>query len=97
MHGDRRQPWWLCERRVAAAPFGGPIAVTRAEGLLLEVSSSGSVGGGSVVQIYSAAGKLQGAAVWGGGRVAGMGWTEGEELMVMDDCGKVGTSTQCVL
>jgi hypothetical protein len=86
----------LSTRRLFAAPFGGPIAVVRDESRLVAVRPGGAAGGGGaagagsglVVRIFSAAGREQGSFVWDGGRVATMGWTRQQELLLLDEGGQ---------
>ncbi len=50
---------------------------------------SGSFGSRPDVQIFSAAGTPLGRVLWDGGRILAAGWTDIEELLVVDDRGMV--------
>lgn len=76
--------------RVAAAPFGGPVAVVRDEGSLVVIHGSGATGGRPLVRIFSASGQLQGSFLWEGGRLLAWGWSDQLELVMVDEGGKVG-------
>lgn len=76
-------------RRLCAAPFGGPMAIMRDEAALVVVRSGAPSGGRPVVRIFSAAGTLLGSLLWDGGRLAGWGWSNDLELMMVDVGGKV--------
>lgn len=70
---------------VAAAPFGGPVAATRDESKIVKV-------GGALrpeVCIYTAAGTPLAAFRWTRGRIAGLGWTAQEKLVVVEEGGGV--------
>ncbi|WIA22377.1 hypothetical protein OEZ85_004684 [Tetradesmus obliquus] len=75
-------------QRVAAAPFGGPLALMRDESALTVVRS-GAPGGRPVVRIFSCAGQLLGSFLWEGGKLAGWGWSSELELLLVDAAGKV--------
>lgn len=77
---------YLC--RVAAAPFGGPVAVVRDEQSLV-VIRSGATGGRPLVRIFSASGQLQGSFLWEGARLLAWGWSNELELVMVDVAGKV--------
>ncbi|KAF8057673.1 VCL1 [Scenedesmus sp. PABB004] len=76
-------------QRVAAAPFGGPLAVMRDESALVVVPRGAPAGGRPVVRIFSAAGALLGSFLWEGARLAGWGWSAELELVMVDAAGKV--------
>ncbi|XP_046392085.1 vacuolar protein sorting-associated protein 16 homolog [Ischnura elegans] len=81
---------WLADasldgRMVAAAPFGGPIALTRDRRQIVKVHGVGK----PKVAIYSASGVLLGGFVWSGGQLLQMGWTTEEELLCVQDDGQV--------
>ncbi|KAK9815234.1 hypothetical protein WJX72_000416 [[Myrmecia] bisecta] len=76
----------LASMRVSCAGYGGPIAMVRDDTKIVLVT------GGStrpVVKTFSCAGALLGAFVWDGGRIAGLGWTLEEDLMLLEDTGQV--------
>ncbi|XP_071444220.1 vacuolar protein sorting-associated protein 16 homolog [Hetaerina americana] len=70
---------------VAAAPFGGPIALTRDRRQIVKIHGVGK----PKVSIYSASGKLCGGFLWSGGQLLHMGWTTEEELLCVQDDGQV--------
>mmetsp|Transcript_16747 Transcript_16747/g.54755 ORF Transcript_16747/g.54755 Transcript_16747/m.54755 type:complete len:834 (-) Transcript_16747:45-2546(-) len=71
---------------VAVAKAGGPVALLRDDRRLVKLGSNTP---SSLVQIFTAAGKLLGRFVWDKrGRVAGMGWTHDEVLICMQDDGQ---------
>lgn len=83
------------ESIIAAAPYGGPIAVCRDErkALLLSSSSSSAASKGvmdvslrSSMRIFSSAGKLMSQFSWdyaGLVKDGGLGWTETENLVAV--------------
>lgn len=79
--------------RVAAAPFGGPVAVVRDEESLV-VIRGGSTGGRPLVRIFSASGQLQGSFLWEGGRLLSWGWSNELELVMVDVGAKVSSSSR---
>ncbi|KAG2491741.1 hypothetical protein HYH03_009904 [Edaphochlamys debaryana] len=94
----------LEDKRVAIAPFGGPIAAVRDERRIVRLSlgaSSGGPGGGGgagaagagglrpVLRTFTAAGAPLGAAVWEGGRLVELGWSEEVQLITVEANGKV--------
>lgn len=78
----------LDTHKVAAAPFGGPVAVVRDEESLV-VIRGGSTGGRPLVRIFSASGQLQGSFLWEGGRLLSWGWSNELELVMVDVGAKV--------
>jgi Vps16, N-terminal region len=46
-----------------------------------------------VVKTFTSAGNLLGAFVWDRGRIVGMGWTNEEELMLVEESGEVQCSS----
>jgi hypothetical protein len=79
--------------RVAAAPFGGPLAIMRDESVLT-VIRKGTPGGRPVVRIYSCSGQLLGSFLWEGGKLAGWGWSSELELVMVDVAGKVSMQSR---
>ncbi|KAF6254839.1 vacuolar protein sorting-associated protein 16 [Scenedesmus sp. NREL 46B-D3] len=75
-------------QRVAAAPFGGPLALMRDESALTVVRS-GAPGGRPVVRVFSCSGQLLGSFLWEGAKLAGCGWSSELELVMVDVAGKV--------
>ncbi len=76
--------------RVACTPYGGPIAMVRDDRKLVVVSGGITK---PVVRIFTAAGETLAAFMWDHGRVAGMGWTNEEDLLIVEDGGEVCTLT----
>ncbi|GBF95901.1 hypothetical protein Rsub_08492 [Raphidocelis subcapitata] len=74
-------------KRVAAAPFGGPIATLRDERAVVPVRGAGPAR--PVVRLFSAAGAEAGSFLWERGRLAGWGWSDAQELVIVEPSGKV--------
>lgn len=74
--------------RIFPCQFAGPIAVCRDETKVV-LQLSGSFGSRPDIQIFSSAGLPLGRVLWDGGRVLAAGWTDVEELLVVDDRGRV--------
>jgi len=73
----------LSKYKIAAAPFGGPIAMIRDENKILMVQKQSTK---PMITIYTAAGRQMSTIQWDKGRIVGMGWTDTEQLVcVMDD------------
>ena len=72
--------------RVACARYGGPIAMVRDDRKLVVVTGGLTK---PVVRIFTAAGAPLAAFVWDAGRVAAMGWTSEEDLLMVEDNGEV--------
>ena len=73
--------------RVVCAPYGGPIAVVRDDRKIVLVT------GGAIqpqIRTFTAAGAALGAIPWNHGRIAGLGWTNEEDLMILETSGEVG-------
>ena len=73
--------------RVAAARFGGPIAMIRDDRQMVAVSGGMTQ---PVMRVYTAAGTLLSAFVWDKGPIVAMDWTDSEDLMVVQPDGQVG-------
>ncbi|KAK9907253.1 hypothetical protein WJX75_000093 [Coccomyxa subellipsoidea] len=76
----------LDQMRVACARYGGPIAMVRDDRKLVVVSGGITK---PVVRIFTAAGETLAAFVWDHGRVAGLGWTNEEDLLIVENGGEV--------
>ncbi|XP_078515863.1 vacuolar protein sorting-associated protein 16 homolog [Lissotriton helveticus] len=76
----------LRESLVAAAPYGGPIALLRPEK---------AAGGRPTLDIYSASGQRLGGGPWKSGRVVQLGWTASEELLCVQEDGTVLVHDLC--
>lgn len=46
-----------------------------------------------VLRMFTAAGEALAAFVWEHGRIAGMGWTNEQDLLIMEDVGEVCTQS----
>ena len=72
--------------RIFAAPFGGPIAMCRDEGkVVLHLGAFSRPD----IQLFSPSGAPLGRVLWDKGRIVAAGWTSMEELLVVDDGGRV--------
>eukprot|EP01113_Clastostelium_recurvatum_P007331 TRINITY_DN1340_c0_g1_i1.p1 TRINITY_DN1340_c0_g1~~TRINITY_DN1340_c0_g1_i1.p1 ORF type:complete len:828 (-),score=182.11 TRINITY_DN1340_c0_g1_i1:129-2612(-) len=69
-----------------AAPYGGPVAVTRDEKTIQAVTS-GQLR--PTLAMYSSSGTLLSSFIWDKGRLVGMGWTENERLICVLEDGTV--------
>jgi hypothetical protein len=68
---------------VAAAPYGGPIALVRDEKKIVRVKGAATK---PIIYIYSASGNLIANFKWDGGRIMQMGWSKTEDLvLVLED------------
>ncbi|KAI9830493.1 MAG: hypothetical protein M1826_004730 [Phylliscum demangeonii] len=72
---------------VAAAPYGGALALHRKEDSL-QVLTGNQVAKSSI-DIYSCAGKLVRQIKWDKGSIRGLGWSEDEQLLVVTTEGTV--------
>ncbi|NXC09021.1 VPS16 protein, partial [Orthonyx spaldingii] len=68
---------------VAAAPYGGPIA------LLRHSRREKTSGARPLLEIYSASGLLLASVPWKSGRLVHLGWTAGEDLLCIQEDGTV--------
>ncbi|KAI1238064.1 hypothetical protein IHE44_0012775 [Lamprotornis superbus] len=68
---------------VAAAPYGGPIA------LLRNSRRDKTPGARPLLEIYSASGLLLASVPWKSGRLVHLGWTAGEDLLCIQEDGTV--------
>ncbi|KAI8351246.1 Vps16, N-terminal region-domain-containing protein [Mortierella sp. GBAus27b] len=88
----------LLEYNLAAAPFGGPLALVRDDRKVLLLQKQQSVK--PSIYLYTSSGKLLETIQWEKGRIVGMGWTDNEQLLCVFDDGIVrmynilGESTQ---
>lgn len=74
-------------RRVACAPYGGPLATVRDERLVLQLAAGASLR--PVVRTFTCAGRELGSMVWERGSIVAWGWTERLELVIVESSGKV--------
>ena len=72
--------------RVACARYGGPIATIRDDRKMVLVSGGITQ---PLVQIYSSAGTQLAIFIWDKGRIEAMGWTNTEDLMIVEQTGEV--------
>ena len=72
--------------RVACARYGGPVAMVRDDRKLVVVQGATTK---PVVRIFTAAGEALAAFVWDHGRIACMGWSNQEDLLIVDEHGEV--------
>lgn len=72
--------------RVACARYGGPIATIRDDRKMVLVSGGITQ---PLVKIYSSAGTQLAVFIWDKGRIEDMGWSNGEDLMIMEQTGEV--------
>ncbi|GIL65102.1 hypothetical protein Vafri_18928 [Volvox africanus] len=84
----------LEDKRLTCAPFGGPIAAIRDERrtvLVTHGSSAVAAGGGlkPLLRTFTSAGESLGACLWEGGRLVAWGWTEEQQLAIVEATGKV--------
>ncbi|GLC37683.1 hypothetical protein PLESTM_000635700 [Pleodorina starrii] len=85
----------LEDKRLAFAPFGGPIAAIRDERRIVLVTHGSSAASTSapglkpVLRTFTSAGGVLGAAVWEGGRLVEWGWSEEQHLLTVEANGKV--------
>uniref|UniRef100_A0A061RIB2 Protein VACUOLELESS1 n=1 Tax=Tetraselmis sp. GSL018 TaxID=582737 RepID=A0A061RIB2_9CHLO len=77
----------LAQNLVAASQYGGPLAIVRDDSKIVLLTPGHTMH--TVVRIYTAAGRQMGAFVWERGRIAAMGWSSEEELMVVERDGSV--------
>src|SRR3569833_16881 len=72
---------------VAAAPYGGALALYRDEEKIIAQRSRKS--SKPAIDIYSFAGKLLRSIAWDKGAVKGLGWSDDEKLLVVSEDGTV--------
>ncbi|KAI8591791.1 Vps16, N-terminal region-domain-containing protein [Geranomyces variabilis] len=76
----------LSKFRIAAAPFGGPIAMIRDDKQVLMLSNQNTK---PEMLIYSSAGALISQFQWDKGRIMGMSWSASEQLVCVLETGAV--------
>ncbi|KAI9229181.1 MAG: Vps16, N-terminal region-domain-containing protein [Piptocephalis tieghemiana] len=81
----------LSEYITAVAPNGGPIAMVRDErrNRALRRASIKSQGSALGITVYTAAGRLITELPWSGGRIIGLGWTEGQRVVCVATDGTI--------
>lgn len=70
---------------IAAAAYGGPIAVIRDRKKFVKVQGSSK----PIISIYTSSGKLISSIVWNSGPLVTMGWSSTEDLICVQDDGSV--------
>ncbi|XP_025080748.1 vacuolar protein sorting-associated protein 16 homolog [Pomacea canaliculata] len=75
----------LAKHTVAAAAYGGPIALMKDESKLNRVPTNIK----PVITVYNAAGKIINQIRWNSGTIVKMGWTIMEDLLFVQDDGVV--------
>ncbi|XP_031845297.1 vacuolar protein sorting 16 [Nomia melanderi] len=70
---------------LVAAPYGGFIAITRNPKKLVKVQGSNK----PIIYLYTSAGKLTAKLQWSGGQLIGLGWSQQEELLCVQEDGTV--------
>lgn len=83
-------PWHqevnLDEVLVAAAPYGGPIAIIRDRKKFVKIQGATNK---SIIFIYSSSGKQIGSIIWTSGQLVHFGWSSSEELLCVQEDGCV--------
>ncbi|KAI1311299.1 hypothetical protein EDD11_003512 [Mortierella claussenii] len=77
----------LSKYMIAAAPFGGPLALVRDDRKVLLLQKQQPVK--PSIYLYTSSGKLMEPIQWDKGRIVGMGWTETEHLLCVLEDGTV--------
>ncbi|KAG2424052.1 hypothetical protein HYH02_015233 [Chlamydomonas schloesseri] len=82
------------DKRFTSAAYAGPVAAMRDERRMVLVTSGSSATAASgglkpVLRTFTAAGVALGATVWEGGRLVDWGWTDEQQLAVVEASGKV--------
>ncbi|KAF9430792.1 hypothetical protein BGZ94_003842 [Podila epigama] len=77
----------LSKYMIAAAPFGGPLALVRDDRKVLLLQKQQPVK--PSIYLYTSSGKLMEPIQWDKGRIIGMGWTETEQLLCVLEDGTV--------
>ena len=66
---------------MACARYGGPIAMVRDDRKLVVIQGATTK---PVVRIFTAAGEALAAFMWDHGRIVGMGWSNQEDLLIIE-------------
>ncbi|KAG0225975.1 hypothetical protein BGW42_003963 [Actinomortierella wolfii] len=77
----------LSKYMVAAAPYGGPLALVRDDRKVLLLQRQQPVK--PSICLYTSSGKLMEPIQWDKGRIVGMGWTDSEKLLCVLEDGTV--------
>ncbi|XP_075231443.1 vacuolar protein sorting 16 [Lycorma delicatula] len=70
---------------IAAAKYGGPIAVVRDRSKIVKVQMTGK----PIISIFSSSGKLISSFKWNSGQIVQLGWSTTEDLLCVQDDGCV--------
>ncbi|XP_066993327.2 vacuolar protein sorting-associated protein 16 homolog isoform X2 [Anabrus simplex] len=70
---------------LAAAPYGGPVAVIRDSKKFVKVQGVTK----PVISIYTASGRHLSSIVWNSGTIVALGWSASEDLLCIQDDGSV--------
>lgn len=70
---------------VAAAPYGGPVALIRDRKKFVKVQGIGK----PIISLYSSSGKNISSIVWSSGQIIQLGWSSAEDLLCIQDDGSV--------
>nr|CAD7262013.1 unnamed protein product [Timema shepardi] len=70
---------------LAAASYGGPVAVVRDRKRFIKVQTTGK----PVISIYTASGRQMSSIVWTGGQIIHLGWSSTEDLLCVQNDGCV--------
>ncbi|KAJ2947401.1 hypothetical protein O0L34_g17178 [Tuta absoluta] len=70
---------------VSGAPYGGPIAVTRDKTKYVKILSTSK----PVITIYNCVGNVISKLLWNSGVLMHMGWSDGEQLLCIQESGDV--------
>ncbi|RRT78535.1 hypothetical protein BHE74_00004630 [Ensete ventricosum] len=78
----------LSRHRIAAAPFGGPVAAIRDDSKIVQLYAESAR---RKLLIFNAAGRALASAIWDrpGGRLVGMAWTDDQVLVCVVQDGTV--------
>ncbi|XP_050088699.1 vacuolar protein sorting-associated protein 16 homolog [Anopheles aquasalis] len=77
----------LEQMKVYAAPYGGPIAVMKDRNSFLKIEGGTSTR--PVIRIFNCVGKQISSINWDCGEIVTLGWSDAEELVVVQDDGTV--------
>ena len=83
-----------CKCRIACASNGGPIATTRDERQMVVVTGSTMT---PSISVFNALGSPLCTIPWDQALVAGLGWTQDEDLLVVSKTGQVALPSVHVL
>ncbi|XP_068623324.1 vacuolar protein sorting-associated protein 16 homolog [Battus philenor] len=70
---------------VSGAPYGGPIAVVRDRKQFVRIATTAK----PVITIYNCVGNIMSKILWNSGVLIHMGWSDGEQLLCVQESGDV--------